>query len=120
MSARSRMTMRAVVQYNSTTGTDDLGQPEKPTWSTTSDAKAPCWAWHKMVREVIGLDKIALVQTLRIITMAKNGITTDHRIRQIEDRDGDILFDGPFVIDGDPERRRSHYEYTLRAVDSGG
>lgn len=119
MSTRARMTMRAIVQYNTASATDDFGQPVEATWATTSDSAAPCWAWHKMIREVEGPDKLINIQTVRMMARSENGITLDHRILRIEDRLGKILFLGPFKVDGDPERRRDHYEYTLRAVDSG-
>lgn len=71
------------------------------------------------MREIIGPDKLVVIQQLRMLARSENGITTNRRILRIENRLGKILFLGPFVVDGDPERRRDHYEYTLRAVDSG-
>ena len=55
MSARRRMTMRAVIERDIATGTDDFGHPVKPNFTTL--AAIPCWAWSKQRRERVDGNK---------------------------------------------------------------
>ena len=113
--ARGRMVHRATIQRNTTTNTDAHGQPELPSWSAgTSTA---CYAWQDKMTEVIDVNKTAIVDRLRAMLPKGTDVTRTDRIGDILDRAGATLFDGPFVIDGDPEYRTTHIELSLRQVD---
>ncbi len=43
MSARGKRTMRALVERDTATGTDEFGHPVRPSFSVLDTV--PCWAW---------------------------------------------------------------------------
>lgn len=118
--ARSKMTMRAVVQQNTTTTRDAMNQPAAPTW-TTYIASLPCYVWSPSGARtgkvlVHDSDKQALIEGPRMIVPVTTSITESHRVANVADRLGNVLFAGPFIIDT-VQRKPSHLELQLRQVD---
>ena len=116
MTARSRMTMRALVQRDGSTTSDDLNQPAAPAWVTHLEALA-CYAWAVRMEEIIDAKKTAVVERIRVMIPVGTDLSRADRILSIADRMGATQFSGPFQIDGDPQLRRTHLEISLRAVD---
>ena len=116
MSARSRMTMRAILQ-TPTTVTDDFGQEGPPTWATTGDPVA-CYAWTRVKREANDANKIAVVEDFRAIVPRGTPINDEYRFLKIQDRLGNQIFPGPIMIET-IQIYADHLELALRRVDSG-
>ncbi len=116
MTARSRMTMRGILQVP-TTVTDSFGQPGAATWATTGDPLA-CYAWTKMKREANDPDKISLVEDFRAIVPRGTPIRDEYRFLNIQDRLGNEIFAGPIMIET-IQVFADHLELALRRVDSG-
>lgn len=118
MTARSRMTHRAIRQVNTGTTTDDYGQPVAPTWLTTGDPVA-CRFSQKSKRQVIN-DKVAYVEEMRLMVSRRPGWTADSwsesdRVLKVEDRVGTEIASGPFEIEA-VEWYPSHFEVLLKRV----
>ena len=116
MSARSRMTMRAVYQSNLTTAKDDYGQPDVPSWQTQE--KIPCYAWTRAKRVAIDADKTAIIEDFRAIVPRGTSITDENRFLNITDRQDVEIFAGPIRIQT-IQVKLTHLELTLKTVDSG-
>ena len=113
--ARTRMTMRAVIQRDTATSTDDHGQPAVPVWS--AGTSTPCYCWQEKMTEVIDVNKTAILDQLRMMLPTGTDVTRADRVLNVTDRRGTVKFTGPFLIDGDPEIRATHVELSLRQVD---
>lgn len=115
MTARSRMTHRALVERNSATGADSDGYPNTPSW-TTHIAALPCYFWSQYKTEAIDESKAAVVEATRMAVPSGTDINQRDRVRDIKDRTGAVYAAGVFVIEGIQERA-THREISLRSVD---
>ena len=111
------MTMRAVHQLYTTTGTDGYGHLLDASWTTTGDPVA-CYAWVGQNREVQDGDKITVVADFVAIWPRGQAITDEDRFSQIQDRQGNVIFSGPINIDS-IDVKPTHLELKLRRSDSG-
>ena len=116
MSARSRMTMRGILQVP-TTVTDDFGQPGPASWATTGD-QLPLYAWTRMKRLADDAGKIAVVEDFRCMIPRGTPINDEYRFLRIEDRRGNLIFTGPILIEA-IQVFADHLELALHRVDSG-
>ncbi len=113
MSARGKMIMRAVVERDTATGTDDFGQPVKPDFTTL--ATVPCWAWSSNERLVVDGDKLANVETFRAMFPKGADVVEGDEIVNIRDRRKVILFPGRFALQK-IQFKHDHLEADLQAV----
>ncbi len=113
MSARRRMTMRAVIERDTATGTDDFGQPVKPNFTTL--ATVPCWAWSKQRRERVDGDKSALIEDLRAMFPLGADVLAGDEIVDITDRLGAVLIAGRIQIET-MQRKHDHREAGLERI----
>lgn len=113
MSARQRMTMRAVVQRNTATGVDGFGHPVKPDF--TAHDTFPCWAWSRADRAIVDGSKAALIEDFRALFPRSADVLAGDRITNITDRLGAVLFPGRFQIET-MQFKRDHQEADLEAV----
>jgi hypothetical protein len=108
------MTMRAYLTRNSASGVDGFNQPVAPTF--TALATVACFAWSDTMRELVDSNKTAVVYQLQCMVPKGTDVTRLDRVQKIADRQVITLFDGEFLIDGDPEIRADHLLLTLRKV----
>lgn len=113
MSARRRMTMRAVIERDTATGEDDFGQPVKPDF--TPLATIPCWAWSKQRRERVDGNKSALIEDLRALFPLDADVLAGDEIVNITDRRGRVLVAGRIQIET-MQRKHDHQEAGLERV----
>src|SRR3546814_5932327 len=64
--SRARMTMRAVIERNTESGTDEYSHPLPPVFATLH-AALPCWVWSTSRRTVVDGDKTAIVEDVRAL-----------------------------------------------------
>ena len=114
MSARGRMTMRAVVERNTASGDDAHGHPVKPGF-TAHLASQPCWVWSKQRREIIDGSKIAIVGDLRALFPLGADVLAGDEIARIDNRRGDQLLAGRFKIET-TQRVHDHIAAALERV----
>ncbi len=93
--SRGSMTMRATIQRNAETGTDDWGQDKKAQRSPFPTI--PCRAWSKSRVEAVDVGKRAVVEDLRAIVPFDADVQRDDRLT-IVDRRGATIFDGPVAV----------------------
>ena len=113
MSARGRMTMRAVVERDTSSGTDAHGHPIKP--SFTALATVPCFVWSKQRREIVDGSKIAIIEDLRALFPLGADVVAGDEIASIDDRRGAELLAGRFQIET-VQRKHNHLEAALERV----
>ena len=113
MSARGRMTMRAVVERNTASGTDAHGHPVKPAFTTL--ATLPCFVWSKQRRDVVDGSKTAMIEDLRALFPLGADVVAGDEIARINDRRGDQLLAGRFQIET-TQRKHDHIEAALERV----
>lgn len=116
MNARSRMSMRAILQAP-TSVTDDYGQPGAPSWATTGDPVA-CYAWTVMKKLAVDKGKTALVEDFRAMVPRGTVINDEYRFLKIQDRRGRQIFPGPILIES-IQIYADHLELALERADSG-
>lgn len=119
MTARSRMTQRALVERDATdplVDVTDSGNPEPPDWQEHIDG-LPCWLYAGTGREQIDQNRIAVVEDLRLLVPVGTDITERDRINGIEDRRGSSILGQicniRFVL-----LKRDHLEVGLTRVTS--
>ncbi len=110
MSARGKMTMRALVERDTAVGVDDFGNPVKPAFTT--HGTFPCWAWSRQRREQVDGDKSALIEDMRAMFPIDADVLAGDEIKQIEDRQGKVLFAGRVQIET-MQRHHDHQEAGL-------
>lgn len=116
MTARSRMTQRALVQRYSSPGFDDSGNPLPGTWATHLTALA-CWLYGSTEREAVSEETTAVVTDLKLMVPVSADVTEQDRIAGITDRRGQTVHAGLLGIET-VERKRSHKQLTLSQVQS--
>lgn len=109
MSARQKMTMRAVLQRNQS-AKDPYGQKGLANWKTI-DSNFPCFVWEAQDRIVYGTATVEIGTPMMIAPLGTD-ITVDDMIDAVCDRLGEQLF-GRMKIDG-VMRRRDHKEMRLK------
>lgn len=115
MPTRQAMIMRADIQNNTAVTVDAYGNPVPPVWASLSTVA--CIAYTKVRKEVIDGDKIVLVEDLKALFPLASGVIEAHRIANIKDRLGAVLFAGPLQI-RTIQRRRDHLEASLDRIQS--
>ena len=114
MTARSRMTQRALVERQTAGAVDDSGNPSPGTWATHIAALA-CWLYGSTEREAVTEETTAVVTDLRLLVPLRADITEQDRIRQIVDRRGTVIEPGVLGIET-VLRKRGHLQLTLSRV----
>lgn len=116
MGARQKMTMRCTIQRNAG-ATDDWGGTT-PDWQTHL-ADVPCYAYiqgRAAGREQVTEDRAVFLEDRRVLMPLDTDVTVAHRILQITDRQGQVLYDGPMTIDA-VTRRRDHLQLAVEDID---
>ena len=109
-----RLTMRAVMQRNTETGTDPRGLPLPAVW--TDNGVLPCFVWSNASREAVDGDKMAMIEDTRGLFKLGADIGDGDRISAVTDRLGNVLVDGPLEVDGPVQRKHTHLEAALKRV----
>lgn len=109
-----RLTMRAVVQRNSATGTDAWGQAVAPVMTTVATIR--CFAWSNQARELVDGDKSAMLEDLRLMAPLGANLTEDDELVAITDRKGNVLIPGRLKVDGPVQRKHTHIEAALKRL----
>jgi hypothetical protein len=113
MTARSRMTHRAVLERNVATGTDPFGAPLPPSWSSLG--LVSCWAWESLSREVVGGQGEYLLSDARVLFPRGADVRRGDRVLNITDRLGAVYLAGPFEVEAITPKP-DHQEAALRRV----
>jgi hypothetical protein len=116
MSARSRMTQRALVQRSTSPGEDDYGNPLPGSWATHI-AALPCWWYGSTEREAVDEETTAVVTDIKVMVPLSADVTEQDRIAGIVDRLGTTVLPGILGIET-VLRLRSHKQLTLSQVQS--
>ena len=114
MTARSRMTQRALVQRLTSPGLDDGNNPLPSTWSTHL-AAMPCWLYGSTEREAVSEETIAVVADLKLLAPLGAEVAEQDRINGITDRRGTVIEAGLLHIET-VLRKRTHQQLTLSRV----
>lgn len=116
MTARTRMSQRALVQRSTSSGTDDYGNPLPSTWATHI-AALPCWLYSSTEREAVTEETTVVVANLKALVPLGSDVTESDRINRIVDRVGNVIDAGVLGIET-VLYQRSHLQLTLSRVGS--
>lgn len=115
MSARSRMTQRALVQRFASPGNDGFGNPLPGTWSTHI-AALPIWLHASTEKEAVTEETTAVVTDLKALVPLSADVTEQDRIAGVTDRRGTVIEPGILGIET-VLYQRSHKALTLSRVN---
>lgn len=112
--ARGRMTMRAVVNRLTATGTN----PDRHPTGTRADLvdAVPCWLYSEQEQEYRGDEVNVARELLRLLVPVAGDVTEQDEITRVEDRRGEVIAAGPFKVLADRRIAQSHRELVLEAV----
>jgi len=117
MSARSRMSQRALVQRATAPATDDSGNPGGPVSWATHIAALACWLYGSVEKEAVSEETTAVVTDLRLMVPLAADVTEQDRIAGVTDRRGTVIEAGILEIDT-VLRKRTHLQLSLTRVTS--
>ncbi len=113
--ARTQMTMRAFIERDNNESTDPYGQAGAPNF--TALATIPCRVWSRSRREHNDNRKDARIEEIRCGMPLGTDVTELDRIRRVNDRAGNIIWEGPLRIDA-IQFKHTHIEMDLRRINS--
>jgi hypothetical protein len=116
MTARSRMTQRALIQRYTPGAVDDSGNASAGSWATHI-ASQPIWLYGSTEREAVTAETTAVVTDLKAMVPLAAAITEQDRIAGIVDRRGTTVHAGVLGIET-VLRKRTHLQLTLSQVQS--
>ncbi len=108
MTARGRMTMRAVHQEDQQATPDGYNRNDPANWQTLN-AALPCWLYSKRTRRVIDGTKTVTVEELRAMVPLGTAIAGGERFLTVSDQAGNVEHSTPLKIRG-VQRRVTHLE----------
>lgn len=92
---RGAMTMRAQIERSTPQPATPWGQPGPPVFEPLGTV--PCRAWSKTRRQIRDDGKEAIVEDMRAVVPASADVKSGDRLI-VENRLGDVLFDGPVAV----------------------
>lgn len=116
MTARSRMTQRALVERFTAGPDDDSGNPTPGTWAEHL-AAMPCWLFGSTEREAVTEDTTAVVTDLKVLAPISVDVTEQDRINGVVDRRGSVVEAGLLHIET-VLRKRTHLQLTVSRVSA--
>lgn len=105
--------MRALVERDTASGTDDYGNPVKPVFTVLGTI--PCWVYSRRRLEVVDGEKNALVEDLRAMFALAADIAEGDELSAVQDRLGNELLSGRFQVEA-IQRKHTHLEAGLLRV----
>lgn len=114
MTARSRMTQRALVQRLTPGAVDDSGNPAPGSWATHL-AAMPCWLYGSTEREAVTAETTAVVTDLKLLAPLGADVGESDRINQVKDRRGNVIEAGVLGVE-EVLRKRTHKQLVLSRV----
>lgn len=116
MTARSRMTQRALVQRHTSPGLDDYDMPLPGTWAQHL-AAMPCFLYGTTEREAVSEERTAVVTKLKMMAPISADVTEQDRISGVVDRRGTVIESGLLHVEV-VLRKQTHAELTLSRVSA--
>ena len=110
---RGRLSMRALVERDTASGTDAHGLPVKPVFAV--QATLPCFVYSRRRLEVVDGEKSAMVEDLRAIFALGADLIEGDEISDVQDRLGVSTLSGRFQVEA-IQRKHTHIEAGLLRV----
>lgn len=115
MGVRSRLIMRCTIQYDATSTENSWNNPDAANWQTFLSDVA-CWFWVTHKKTALDENRSALVEDARMLIPNGQGINEEHRVTNIVNRLGTVLYAGTYEIQA-VEKMPAHSELVLKKVD---
>lgn len=110
-----RLTYRAAIDRDVSTGTDAWGGPLEPDFQPLHTA-LQCWTWSNSSRELVDGAKTAMIEDLRIMFARGADVAEGDVITAISDRAGTVIIPGRLKIEGTPQFKHTHIEASLQRI----
>ena len=115
--SRGAMTMRAIVERNTASGTDAFNNPVAPVFEAVSSEPIPCRAWIRARNTLtLNTEQVVMVEERHAIVPLSADVEIGDRLQNITDRLGNELFPGPLLVEGKLPRS-NHYDLLLKVVE---
>lgn len=107
---------RCTIQVNAAAegGTDEWGDPIDPAW-TDHLVNVPCRAWTNGATEPVDDNRTVVMEDRRISVGLSTDVTEQHRVLEVTDRWGNLIFDGPMSVEG-ALRHTDHLELMVERI----
>ena len=116
MTARSRMTQRALVERYTPGPLDDSGNEDASQAEWTEHIEAmPCWLYGSAEREPVTAESTMVVTDLKMLAPLSADVTEQDRINQVVDRLGTVIEPGILAVET-VLRKRTHKQLVLARV----
>ncbi len=110
-----RLTMRAHVERNQESGTDNWNSPAAPTFAPIG-APLPCFVWSNQTRKLVDGGKTAVIEDMWALFGLDAGIRAGDQISTVTNRRGIELIPGRLTIEGEVQIKHTHLEVALRRI----
>lgn len=112
MTARGKMTMRAIHQQDQQASANDYNLKAPADWQTL-DAALPCWLYSKRTRRMIDGTKSVTVEELQAMVPLGTAIAGGERFLSVSNQAGTVVHSTPLKIRG-VQRRVAHLELVFK------
>lgn len=110
-----RLTMRARVERDTSTGTDSWGGPAAPAFTVLHNA-LPCFVFSNTSRELVDGAKTAMIEDLRILIARDVDLAEGDELTEVTDRLGNIIIPGRLKVEGPVQFKHNHREAALQRI----
>lgn len=115
MSARGRMTFRALVERRQS-GQESVWGETEPVWATHI-AALPCYVWSRQRSEAVNASRTVVIDEIRLLVPNGTDITERDRINGVKDRQGNTYIGDQMDIRG-VQPRQTHLELLVLGYSS--
>lgn len=110
-----RLTMRALVERNQATATDDWGGEVAPDFQSTGDP-LPCFIWSNREAAIVDGQKTAMIGDMRAMFAIGADIAEGDEIASVTTRSGIEIIPGRLSVEGEVQFKHTHLEADLRRI----
>lgn len=112
MSSRFLMRHRTVIQRNTTVS--DTGGGYTDAWADIH-SNVPCHAWWISSTQAVMAARPELTETRFVLVPKGTDVHPGDRLDTVKDKKGNVLFDGPLIVDSMGERK-DHIQLMTRRI----
>lgn len=110
-----RLTMRAQVERDQASGTDNWGQPNAPAFAAIG-APVRCFIWSVKASEIVDGQKTAQIGDYRGLFALGADLNERDELASVTDRLGTVTIAGRLRVEGPVERKHTHLEASLKRI----
>lgn len=110
-----RLTMRAQIERQTSTGSDGWNSPNAGTFAALGDP-VPCFVYSAQASQLKDGAKQAQIEVTRAMFALGTDVKPGDRLANVRNRKGAVVHAGPLEIEGPVQFKHTHLEATLRRI----